>query len=215
MFKFRRPCLKGTPSFWYPICQILSFPYVYLPKNFIGLALKIKKFEFCRTRLGVPLIAPPTISGGHQYFWMSIVARSVIHVRFLAQKKIVKEEKKRKKKKIRKNFIQGGINKYNHDKVVSSMFKKHNLFSLISILIETYRLKIVHFFADFQPLKSRSSDWAPSNLVRIQSLSAPKLCWNFRVPRSKFVVISKLVNFRDKNGSFFSNLEFLSHDYAT
>ena len=38
--------------------------------------------------------------------------------------------KQKKKEKIRKNFIQGEINEYDHDilKFVSSMFKKHNFF---------------------------------------------------------------------------------------
>ena len=38
-------------------------------KNFIGLALKIKKFEFWKARLGGPPIVAAPISGGHQYFW--------------------------------------------------------------------------------------------------------------------------------------------------
>ena len=54
----------------------------------------------------------------------------MIHLRFVVQKEIVIEETK--KKKIRKNFIQGEINEYDHDhamiKVVSSMFKKQKLF---------------------------------------------------------------------------------------
>ena len=49
-------------------------------------------------------------------------------------------------KKKRKNVIQGEINQYNHDKGrISSMLKKHKLFSLVLIVTEIYRFKIVHF----------------------------------------------------------------------
>ena len=91
----------------------LSLIFTYL-KNFISLALKINKFKFWRARLGEPPIVAPPISGGNQYFWTSIIAHSIIHVRFVVWKEIVIEEKK--KKKIGKNFIQGEINEYDHDK---------------------------------------------------------------------------------------------------
>ena len=66
-------------------------------------------------------------------------------------------------------------------KVASSMFKKRKLFSLTLVKITGLKLST---FADFWPLKSRSQDWAPPNLMRIQSLFAPKLCSNFNVSRS-------------------------------
>ena len=91
----------------------ISFVFTYL-KNFIGLPLKIKKFKFWRAVWGGTPIVAPSISGGYQYFSISIIAHNMIHVRFVVSKKIVIEEKKIKK--IRKNFIQGEINEYDHDK---------------------------------------------------------------------------------------------------
>ena len=59
-----------------------------------------------------------------------------------------------KKKKKRKTFIQGEINEYNHDKgqnvqktIVCS--KNTNCFSLILVVPEIYRFKIVHFLLIF------------------------------------------------------------------
>ena len=84
-FELWWPLLRGTSSFFH--FQIfaklhLSLTFTYL-KNFVGLALKIKKFEFWRARLGeLPIVASP-ISDGHQYFWIFIIAYSMIHVRFV------------------------------------------------------------------------------------------------------------------------------------
>ena len=78
---------------------------------------------------GGPPIVAPQILGGPQYFWISIIVHSMIHLRFVVWKYIpvVIEEKKEKKK--RTNSIQGGINEYDHDKFRKySMFKKHKLF---------------------------------------------------------------------------------------
>ena len=67
-------------------------------------------------------------------------------------------------------------------KVVSSMFEQHKLFF---IDVGSYRdipLQNCPLFSDFRPLKSQSRDWAPPNLMCIQSPTAPTLCSNFIVP---------------------------------
>ena len=68
-------------------------------------------------------------------------------------------------------------------KTVSSVFKNHKIFVINMGSYRDVPVQNCPLLADFWPLKSQSRDWAPSNLVGIQPLSAPMLQSNFSIPR--------------------------------
>ena len=109
-------------------------PLILVPPNFVkfylSLILKIllEKFEFWRACL-----EGPSHRGTFDFRWapvhLEIFDSSQCDSCAVCGLKVDSDsEKKRKKKKIKKNFIQGRINEYDHDKGGSSMFKKHKLF---------------------------------------------------------------------------------------
>ena len=98
----RDPLILVPPNF---VKFLLSLIFIYL-KNFIGLALKIKKFKFRETRLG------ETPHRGNPNFRRAPVLLDDPCAIF----GLKGDSDRKKKKKLRKNFIQGDINEYDHDK---------------------------------------------------------------------------------------------------
>ena len=93
------------------------------------------------------------------------------------------------------------------------MFKKRKRFSLILVVTEVYRFKIVHFLPIFglwnrDHVTGRPQTWCAYILFCTQVAFQ-------RSTFSKFIAIGELINFLNKNGSFFSNLKFLNHDHVT
>ena len=109
---FERDALILVPPNFVKFHISLVFSYL---KNFIGLALKIKKFKFWRARLG----GPP--HRGTPDFRRVSVLLDVYNSSWydpcaVCGLKGDNDRRKKKEKKIRKIFIQGEINKYDHDK---------------------------------------------------------------------------------------------------
>ena len=106
---FKRDPLILLPSKFLQFHIFFIFTYI---KNFIGLALKMKTFKFWRARFG------ETPHRGTPNFRREPVLLDIYISSFYDPCAVcgLKGESGRRKKKKRKNFIQGKINEYDHDK---------------------------------------------------------------------------------------------------
>ena len=107
---FERDPFILVPANFVKFHIFLIFTYL---KNFVDLALKIKKFKFWRARLGGPLIVTPQIQVGTSAF--DIYNSSKYDPCPVCGLK-GDSDRRKKNNKLRKNLIQVEINQFDHNK---------------------------------------------------------------------------------------------------
>ena len=188
-------------EFWQPH---LGAPFIFVSQSFSNfifcfylLTLKIssnkliKKFEFWRPGLGIPL------------FWNPEIFKILCFVHIWLPWKFYQS-------------ILSGLS-LNFSGLVwrrPPHFGSPKLFSSVSVATEMYRFKIAQFFR-FLASKIAIAWLGTPILGTHKSFICTQVLFQFQLSMfSHFIVISELINFKDKNGRFLLILGLLNHDHV-